>query len=47
MGQLLDLNIRLADLQKKFSSIFEATGEKKRFLDNMEEHKIEKRLKII
>ena len=43
MGELLDLNVRLADLQNKYSVIFEATGEKKRFLENMEQRKNEKR----
>lgn len=43
MGELLDFNVKLSDLQNKYSAISEATGEKKRNLDNMEELKIEKR----
>lgn len=44
MGELLDYNVKLSDLQNQYSSVFEGTGEKRRTLDNMEERKIEKRL---
>ena len=43
MGELLDYNVKLSDLQNQYSSVFEGTGEKRRTLDNMEERKIEKR----
>ena len=43
MGELLDYNVKLSDLQNQYSAVFEGTGEKRRTLDNMEERKIEKR----
>ena len=43
MSELLDYNVKLSDLQNKFSSVFEETSDKKRRLENMEERKIEKR----
>ena len=45
MGELLDFNVKLSDLQNQYSTVFEGTSEKKRNLDNMEERKIEKRYK--
>ena len=47
MSELLDHNVKLSDLQSKFSSVFETTAEKKRVLENMEERKIEKRFYIL
>ena len=47
MSELLDHNVKLSDLQSKFSSVFETTAEKKRVLENMEERKIEKRFYLI
>ena len=47
MGELLDYNVKLSDLQNQYSSVFEGTGEKRRTLDNMEERKIEKRLLLL
>ena len=47
MGELLDFNVKLSDLQNQYSTVFEGTSEKKRNLDNMEERKIEKRYKSI
>ena len=44
MGELLDYNVKLSDLQNQYSSVFEGTGEKRRTLENMDERKIEKRL---
>lgn len=43
MVELLNYNVKLSDLQNKYSAVFEGTSEKKRNLDNMEEKKIEKR----
>ena len=42
MGLLLDYNVRLADLQHKYSEAFVKTMEKKRFMDNIEEKRTEK-----
>ena len=42
MGLLLDYNVRLADLQHSYSQDYVKTMEKKRYMDNIEEKKIEK-----
>ena len=42
MGLLLDYNVRLADLQHSYSEAFVKTMEKKRYMDNIEEKKVEK-----
>ena len=42
MGLLLDYNVRLADLQHNYSEAFVKTMEKKRYMDNIEEKKVEK-----
>ena len=42
MGLLLDYNVRLADLQHTYSEAFVKAMEKKRYMDNIEEKKIEK-----
>ena len=42
MGLLLDYNIRLLDLEHTYSEAFVNTMEKKRYMDNMEEKKVQK-----
>ena len=42
MGLLLDYNIKLADLQHVYSKEFVKSMEKKRYLENIEEKKVEK-----
>ena len=42
MGLLLDYNIKLADLQHVYSKEFVKSMEKKRYLENIEENKVEK-----
>ena len=42
MGLLLDYNIKLADLQHIYSKEFVKSMEKKRYLENIEEKKVEK-----
>ena len=43
MCQLLDFNVELADLQNRYSAEFGKTSERRRFLQNIEEQRAEKR----